>query len=126
MLILVPTFLLFERVHTVYIQTLVEYVLLVPDSIARAPGRLAGLLASDSGTVPRIEPNLTQADLFTTKPLRQPNRHALLSPSWQGCVCPDWQELCRRRPAVAAARLRLLQLPARRHQWLPQQQSFGV
>ncbi len=38
--------------------TLVEYVLLVPDSIARPPGRPAapaGLLASASGTGPRIE-----------------------------------------------------------------------
>ena len=39
MLILVPTFLHFERVHTGYMLTLVEYVLLVPDSIARPPGR---------------------------------------------------------------------------------------
>ncbi len=47
--------------------TLVEYVLLVPDSIARPPGRPAGLLASDSGTGPRIEANHTQAlaGLFT-------------------------------------------------------------
>ncbi len=38
--------------------TLVEYVLLVPDSIARLPGRPAGLRGSDSlaGTGPRIEP----------------------------------------------------------------------
>ncbi len=35
--------------------TLVEYLLLVPDSIARPPGRPAGLLASYSGTGPRIE-----------------------------------------------------------------------
>ena len=35
--------------------TLVEYVLLVPDSIARLPGRPAGLLASDSGTGPRMK-----------------------------------------------------------------------
>ena len=39
MLILVPTFLLFERVHTGYMLTLVEYVLLVPDSIVRPLGR---------------------------------------------------------------------------------------
>jgi hypothetical protein len=47
--------------------TLVEYVLLVPDSIARPPGRPAGLLASDSGTCPRIEANHTKAlaGLFT-------------------------------------------------------------
>ncbi len=47
--------------------TLVEYVLLVPDSIARPPGSPAGLLASDSGTGPRIEPNHTKvlAGLFT-------------------------------------------------------------
>ena len=47
--------------------TLVEYVLLVPDSIARLTGRPAGLLASDSGTGPRIEPNHTKAlaGLFT-------------------------------------------------------------
>jgi hypothetical protein len=47
--------------------TLVEYVLLVPDSIARQQGRPAGLLASDSGTGPRIEPNHTKAlaGLFT-------------------------------------------------------------
>jgi hypothetical protein len=32
-------------------------------------GRPAGLLASVSGTGPRIEPNHTQADLFTTVPL---------------------------------------------------------
>jgi hypothetical protein len=45
----------------------VEYVRLVPDSIARPPGRPAGLLASDSGTGPRIEPNHAKAlaDLFT-------------------------------------------------------------
>jgi hypothetical protein len=40
--------------------TLVEYVLLVPDSIARPQGRPACLLASDSGNSPRIEPNHTQ------------------------------------------------------------------
>ena len=47
--------------------TLVEYVLLVPESIARPPGRPAGLLASDSGTGPRIDPNYTKAlaGLFT-------------------------------------------------------------
>ncbi len=47
--------------------TLVEYVLLIPDSIERPPGSPAGLLASDSGTGPRIEPNHTQAlaGLFT-------------------------------------------------------------
>ena len=60
MLILVPTFLHFKRVHTGYMLTLVEYVLLVPASIARPQGRPAGLLASDSGTGPRIEPNHTQ------------------------------------------------------------------
>jgi hypothetical protein len=67
LLILVPTFLHFERVHTGYILTLVEYVLLVPASIARPPGRPAGLLASDSGTGPRIEANHTKAlaGLFT-------------------------------------------------------------
>ncbi len=36
--------------------SLVEYVLFVPDSIARLPGRPAGLRGSDSGTGPRIEP----------------------------------------------------------------------
>ena len=38
-----------------------------PESIARPPGCPAGLLASDSGTGPRIEPNHTRAlaDLFT-------------------------------------------------------------
>ncbi len=61
LLILVPTFFHFERVHTGYMLTLVEYVLLVPDSIARPPGSPAGLLASDSGTCPRIEPNQTKA-----------------------------------------------------------------
>jgi hypothetical protein len=67
LLVLVQTFLHFERVHTFYMLTLVEYVLLVPDSIARPPGRPAGLLASDSGTGPRIEPNHTKAlaGLFT-------------------------------------------------------------
>ncbi len=67
MLILVPNFLHFERVHTGYILTLVEYVLLVPASIERPPGRPAGLLASDSGTGPRIEANQTKAlaGLFT-------------------------------------------------------------
>jgi hypothetical protein len=68
LLILVPNFLHFERVHwhtvTGYtgMLTLVKYLLVlwVPDSIARppGPGRPAGLLASDSGTGPRIEPNL--------------------------------------------------------------------
>ncbi len=37
-----------------------EYVLSVPDSIARPPGRPAGLLASDLGAGPRIEPNYTR------------------------------------------------------------------
>ncbi len=45
MLILVPTFLHFERVHTEYMLTLVEYVLLVPASIARPPGRPAPVQA---------------------------------------------------------------------------------
>ncbi len=44
-----------------YILNLVEYVLWVPDSFARPPGRPAGLLASDSGTSSRIEPNHTKA-----------------------------------------------------------------
>ncbi len=52
LLILVPIFLHFERVtvHTGYMLTLVEYLLWVPDSIARPPARPAGLglLASDS------------------------------------------------------------------------------
>jgi hypothetical protein len=67
MLILVLTFLHFERVHTGYMLTLMENVLLVPDSIARPPGRPAGLLASDSGTGPRIESNYSKAlaGLFT-------------------------------------------------------------
>jgi hypothetical protein len=67
LLILVLTFLHFERVHTGYMLTLVEYVLLVPDSIVRPPCRPAGLLASDSGTVPRIEANHIKAlaGLFT-------------------------------------------------------------
>ncbi len=84
------------------ILTLVEYVLLVPDSIARPPGRPAGLLASDSGTGPRIEANHTQAGLFTTVPLPHPDRHALFPLSWRG-KWPDWLELRRRRPAAAAA-----------------------
>ncbi len=55
--------------------TLMEYVLLVPDSESIAlpgpPGPAAagpaGLIASDSGTGPRIEPNQTRAlaGLFT-------------------------------------------------------------
>jgi hypothetical protein len=47
--------------------TLVEYILSVPDSIARPPGRPTGLLASNSGTSPHIEPNHTRAlaGLFT-------------------------------------------------------------
>jgi hypothetical protein len=67
LLIPVLTFLHFERLHTWYMLTLAEYVRLVPDSIARPPGCPAGLLASDSGTGPRIEPNHTRtlADLFT-------------------------------------------------------------
>ncbi len=67
MLILVLTFLHFERVRTWYMLALVEYLLLVLDSIARPPGRPAGLLASDSGTSPRIEANHTKAlaGLFT-------------------------------------------------------------
>ncbi len=48
-----------------YMLTLVdsdsEYRLWVPNSILRPPARPAGLLASDSGTGPRIEPNHTQA-----------------------------------------------------------------
>jgi hypothetical protein len=47
---------------------MVEYILWVPDSIARPPGSTAGLLASNSGTSPHIEPNHnyhTQAGLFT-------------------------------------------------------------
>jgi hypothetical protein len=67
LLILVPTFLHFERLHTWYKLTLVKYVLLVPDSIALLPGRPAGLLASDSGTGPHIKANHTKAlaGLFT-------------------------------------------------------------
>jgi hypothetical protein len=47
--------------------TLVEYLLWVPDSIARQPTRPAGLLASYSGNSPHIEPNHTKAlaGLFT-------------------------------------------------------------
>ncbi len=41
--------------------TLVEYTLLVPDSIARPLGCPAGFLASNSGTCPHIEPNHTKA-----------------------------------------------------------------
>ncbi len=65
--ILVPIFLHFKRVHTGYMLTLVEYLLWVPNSIVRPPARPAGLLASNSGTGPRIEPNHTQAlaGLFT-------------------------------------------------------------
>jgi hypothetical protein len=50
---------------------LMEYLLWVPNSIVRPPARPAGLLASDSdsGTGPRIEPNLNHtqalAGLFT-------------------------------------------------------------
>jgi hypothetical protein len=67
LLILVLTFLHLERVHTGYMLNLVKYLLWVPDSIARQPASPAGLLASDSGTGPRIEPNHTQAlaGLFT-------------------------------------------------------------
>jgi hypothetical protein len=67
LLILVPTFLHFKRLDTWYMLTLVEYVLSVPDSIERLPARPAELLASYSGTGPRIEPNHTQAlaGLFT-------------------------------------------------------------
>jgi hypothetical protein len=46
LLILVLTFLHFERVHTGYMLTLVEYLLWVPDSIARQSASPAGLLAS--------------------------------------------------------------------------------
>jgi hypothetical protein len=74
------------RVQNGYMLTLVEYELLVSDSIARPPGRPAGLLAGDSGTDPRIEPNHTQAGLFTIKPFRQSKRHALFPPSWRGGV----------------------------------------
>jgi hypothetical protein len=98
--------------------TLVEYVLLVPDSIARPPGRPACLLASDSGTCPRIEPNHTQAGLFTTVPLPHPPRHSLLMLSWLG-GWPDWQELRRWRPVSVAAVCRPLPLQSRRHQLLP-------
>ncbi len=65
LLILVPAFLHFERLHTWYMLTLVEYVLLVPDSIARPPGRPARLLASNA--CPCIEANNTKAlaGLFT-------------------------------------------------------------
>jgi hypothetical protein len=67
LLILVQTFLHTERVNTWYMLTLVEYLLWVPDSIARQPASPAGLLASDSGTGPRISPYHTQAlaGLFT-------------------------------------------------------------
>ncbi len=100
MLILVPTFLHFERVHTLYILTLVEYVLWVLDSIVRLPGRPAGLLASDSGTGPRIESNHTywQADLLTTAPLRHPTRDPSRAfGAFLAGGLPDWQELRRRR-----------------------------
>ncbi len=67
LLILVQTFLHFERVHTGYMLTPVEIVLLVPDSIARPLGSPPGLLVSDSGTCAHIEPNHTKAlaGLFT-------------------------------------------------------------
>ena len=54
--------------------TLAQYVPWVPDSITRLPGP-AGLLASDSGISPRIqvEPNHTQAGLFTIPPLGRVN-----------------------------------------------------
>ncbi len=49
-----------------YILTLAEYILWVPDSIARLPGP-AAVLASNSGTGPYIEPNHRKAlaGLFT-------------------------------------------------------------
>ncbi len=47
---------------------LTEYVLWSPDSNVLVPGP-AGLLASNSGTAPHIEPNHTQAGLFNTAPL---------------------------------------------------------
>ncbi len=133
LLIFVPTFLHFERVHTVYILTLVEYVLLVPDSIARPQGRPACLLASDLGTGPRIESNHThwQAGLLTTAPLRHPTRDpprafgAFLAGGLQ-----DWQDLRRRRPAVVRhCPLQLQALhwqAAGRRQRPPPQQSLCV
>jgi hypothetical protein len=60
--------------------TLVEYVLLVPDSIARLPGSPAGLLVSYSGTGPRIEPTHTALNhwqvysLCLATPLSVPER----------------------------------------------------
>ncbi len=60
LIILVPHFSCFWRVHTQYILILGEYVLWVPDSIARQQGCPSGLLASDSGTGPRIELNHIQ------------------------------------------------------------------
>ncbi len=84
--------------------TLVEYLLWVPDSFARPPARPAGLLASDSGTGPHIEPNHTQAlaGLFTA--------------AWQHpCQCLSAWAL-----ALAACwGIQLLQVsyPTRRRQW---------
>jgi hypothetical protein len=54
-------------VHTWYMLTRVAYGFSVPDSIVRPLGSPAGLLVSDSGTGPHIEPNYTKAltGLFT-------------------------------------------------------------
>ncbi len=58
-------FLSFLKGTFVYILVRSEYILKVPDSIARQQGP-AGALASDAGTSPRIEPNHSTAGLFTT------------------------------------------------------------
>jgi hypothetical protein len=68
--------------------TLVEYVFLVPDSIARQLGRPAGLLASNSGTAPCIEANHTKAlagnaGLFTAAWKRLSSWALALAACWE-------------------------------------------
>jgi hypothetical protein len=58
-------FLSFINSTSGYILTSSQYILGVPDSFVRLPGP-AGLLASNSGSSPRIEPNQTKTGLFTT------------------------------------------------------------
>ncbi len=104
----------FWRVHisnSVYVLTLANYILWVPDSIARLQGPLpASLLASDSGTGPVIEPNQTKAltGLFTAA-WQHPCLHScqwalvlLLAACWGISCCrsaspdllPSWSAAC--------------------------------
>ncbi len=89
-------------VHVLWYLVPLADVLRVPDSIALLLGP-AGLLTSDSGTRPHIEPNHTKANLLTTPASNHPILHALFLVSWRMRV--GWR-FCvggRRRRHVASS-----------------------